>query len=256
MAVRIDPNKVVNYGMLLQELTCFKKELEAGADIFVATSTNDPQSGYLINKILAGTGITVTEVDDGGTYKLQLDSTGGLVAVSGNDTTPDYLEEKLVAGNGITLTVLNDGADEGIQIDSTGATTWYDAGNGAYVEATPGVTTTLVSGVLEFTVPADGKILHGNVEVDPADCVYATGVSGGLKLRFIYSGGTPRIKNMLVLKKSSSGASLGNVSSGNPLQIEPSATFDQRVDEYDTGVVGHVFQQLSTRASAGAHIVF
>lgn len=93
----------------------------------VKVSANDRQAGYLETKVVAGTGITVTVLNDGASETLEIkqSATAGAdaskVKVSSDDTTADYLGNKLVsqsselvfaevspAGNedlGLTLTV-------------------------------------------------------------------------------------------------------------------------------------------------------
>jgi len=92
-----------------------------GTDEKARVSANDTTSGYLNGKLVAGTGITLTELDDGSDETLRIDSAGGsdeLVGVSADDTDPGYLEEKIVAGSGIKLTTLNPGADEDLKVAS------------------------------------------------------------------------------------------------------------------------------------------
>jgi hypothetical protein len=93
-------------------------------DIRVKVSGNDLSNGYLAEKIVAGTNVTVTELNDGGVETLQISASGGgggtdeKVKVSANDTTAGYLEDKIVGvTNKIVVTTLNDGADEDTQIN-------------------------------------------------------------------------------------------------------------------------------------------
>lgn len=94
----------------------------SGTDINAKVSSDDTTTGFLEDKIVAGSNVTITTLNPGGNETLEISSTGGpgtdeLVGVSANDTTPGYLEDKVVSGsNGITVTTLNDGGDEDLQI--------------------------------------------------------------------------------------------------------------------------------------------
>lgn len=88
----------------------------------VKVSSNDTTAGYLYDKLVAGTYITLTEQNDGGNETLRIDMNFPAldlykVKVSANDTTPNYLYEKLYAGPYIKLTELHDGGDEDVQIE-------------------------------------------------------------------------------------------------------------------------------------------
>ncbi len=90
----------------------------------VLVSSNDRQGGYLMDKLVAGTGITFTENDDGDdeTLTLSVDAAAvldGKVKVNADDTTAQYLADKLIAGTGITLTVLNASGVRSIRIDGS-----------------------------------------------------------------------------------------------------------------------------------------
>ena len=109
-------------------MTCYNLDIGCATinvtseDIRVKVSGNDLSNGYLSEKVVAGTNITVTELNDGGVETLEISASGGttdeLVKVSANDTTPGYLSDKLIGtSNKITLTELNDGADEDLQVD-------------------------------------------------------------------------------------------------------------------------------------------
>jgi len=108
-------------------MTCYNLDIGCATinvtseDIRVKVSGNDLSNGYLAEKVVAGTNITVTELNDGGVETLEISASGGTtdekVKVSANDTTPGYLSDKLIGTtNKITLTELNDGADEDLQI--------------------------------------------------------------------------------------------------------------------------------------------
>lgn len=103
------PNPTVN-GILTDELS--------------KVSANDTTAGYLNGKLVAGSGVTLTEQNDGANETLEISAsvtdTDELAKVSANDTTAGYLNGKLVAGTNITLVENNDGANETLTINSTG----------------------------------------------------------------------------------------------------------------------------------------
>lgn len=87
----------------------------------VRVTSNDTTPNYLLAKLAAGTGIILTETNDGGDedVTISVSASGVLdykVKVSSDDTTPDYLLAKLAAGNGITLAEVNGGGDEDASI--------------------------------------------------------------------------------------------------------------------------------------------
>jgi len=92
----------------------------AATDEKAKVSSNDTTPGYLDGKLVAGSGITLTQNNDGGDETLTITAnvadTNDKARVSANDTTPGYLDGKLVAGSGITLTQNNDGGDETLTI--------------------------------------------------------------------------------------------------------------------------------------------
>lgn len=96
-----------------------------GTDEKAKVSANDTTSNYLENKIVAGTNVNVSVLNEGANEQLQISATiSGVdndekVKVSSNDTTTNYLENKLTAGNNINITVLNEGANESVQISTT-----------------------------------------------------------------------------------------------------------------------------------------
>jgi len=109
-------------------MTCYNLDIGCATinvtseDIRVKVSGNDLSNGYLAEKIVAGTNITVTELNDGGVETLQISASGGntdeQVKVSANDTTAGYLEDKIVGtASNISITTLNDGGDEDSKID-------------------------------------------------------------------------------------------------------------------------------------------
>jgi hypothetical protein len=86
-----------------------------------AVSSNDTTQDYLLTKILGGTGITITENNNGSNETMTI-ADDGQSLVSSNDTTHKYLQDAIVGGDGITVSTLNDGADEDVNIahDGTG----------------------------------------------------------------------------------------------------------------------------------------
>lgn len=90
----------------------------------VKVSNNDTTADYLYSKLTQGTGITVTELNNGGNETVEIASTivntDINVKVSSNDTTAGYLNGKLVAGSGIALTETNDGGDETLVVSVSG----------------------------------------------------------------------------------------------------------------------------------------
>jgi len=109
-------------------MTCYNLDIGCATinvtseDIRVKVSGNDLSNGYLAEKVVAGTNITVTELNDGGVETLQISASGGntdeQVKVSANDTTAGYLEDKIVGtASNISITTLNDGGDEDSKID-------------------------------------------------------------------------------------------------------------------------------------------
>jgi len=94
-------------------------------------SSNDTTSGYLNGKLVAGTGVSLTENNDGGNETLTIantvTNTDEKAKVSSNDTTSGYLNGKLIAGTGVSLTENNDGGNETLTIANTiSAPTLYD----------------------------------------------------------------------------------------------------------------------------------
>ena len=88
----------------------------------VFVSSNDTTRNYLFNKIVSGTGTTVTEVNDGGDETLQID-TDGKTRISTNDTTRDFLDTKIIDGDGITTTITSGFGDERLDFDVDLSTT-------------------------------------------------------------------------------------------------------------------------------------
>lgn len=125
-------------------------------------SSNDTTAGYLNGKLVAGTGVTLTENNNGSNETLTIATTvvntDETAKVSSNDTTAGYLNGKLVAGTGISFTENNNGSNETLSIvnsapgDTTYAMTLTDVEN-----------TSVQTDLVSFTVPgntwANGEII-------------------------------------------------------------------------------------------------
>jgi len=180
------------------------------------------------------------------------------VKVSDDDPQTNFLSDKLVASTGIDITVDGVSGEEKMLIsvisESLGISK-RTLSNGVTVIGTDGITTDLSSGNLTLTLEENAILVWGMVEVDPSDAVYtAGGISGGFKITIDHSTkGVSILRNPRVFVKTNP---LSPVGSLNPLQYSKTLTGDQRVDQFNAGVVGHVFQQVDTRASGGCFIVF
>lgn len=137
---------------LTQEINVALDDIVRGVpdDGKVAVSSNDTTSSYLIEKIVAGSNVTITENNDGGietiTIAASLAGDGDeLVKVSSNDETSGYLNGKLVGGAGIAIVEIDDAGDETlrVEIEATAVTP------GTYGDA---------SSVAQFTVNSLGQI--------------------------------------------------------------------------------------------------
>ena len=106
-------------------------KLKAGANINIGYYNNDKMeisglgqvrinasgaSGYLTDKLLQGSGITLTKTNNDITIAADTQAGDHKTIIDSNDTSPGYLSSKLTAGTGITLT--NNGSD--IEISATG----------------------------------------------------------------------------------------------------------------------------------------
>jgi hypothetical protein len=81
----------------------------------VKVTTNDTTPDYLFNKLIEGSGITLTETTDGGDESVTI-ATDGKLKVSANDTTAAYLEDKIVGDSYISVSTLNDAGDEDVKL--------------------------------------------------------------------------------------------------------------------------------------------
>lgn len=88
----------------------------------VKVSSNDTTPGFLNGKLVAGTGVFLTEINDGGNETFEISAPGAaaldrFVGITTNDTTPSFLDSKLVAGRNVRLVVVNPGANETLRVD-------------------------------------------------------------------------------------------------------------------------------------------
>ena len=91
----------------------------------VLVDADDAEAGYLEDKLIAGSNVTLTEAADGqGVKTITIASTAASdnnkFGISSADTTPDFWDNKIIAGSNITLTKANAGGDETITITATG----------------------------------------------------------------------------------------------------------------------------------------
>jgi hypothetical protein len=101
--------------------------LGTSVDERVKISSNDTTPGYLNGKLVSGTGITLTELNNGGNETLRIEASGAAftdekVKVSAADTTPGYLNDEFTVSNGTNTTspleksITNPAADEKLNI--------------------------------------------------------------------------------------------------------------------------------------------
>ena len=143
-------------------------------------SANDAAGGFLNGKLVAGSGIALTEQNDGADETLLISTTGTSTdektKASPTDTTAKTLSEKLTAGASITITKQNAGGDETLLIDAVGAATDEKVRNSSG-DTTPGHLTQKLaagSGIAFSTLNPGGneqtRVAHdGSVKVTAAD---------------------------------------------------------------------------------------
>ena len=99
-----------------------------GSDEKIKISANDTTADHLINKLIAGDNITITETNDGSNETIVISSTGSGGGVSEDiyvktdetDTTASYLINKVINGNQIAIEIVEPVAGERkIQITAT-----------------------------------------------------------------------------------------------------------------------------------------
>ena len=120
----VDLTGLANDDVLVYDNTSgtFKPEQVASADEKVKVSATDTTSGYLFDKVVAGTNIVVTKANSGADEDIQIAANvfDRFVKVSANDAAASYLATKLVAGTNVTLTENNDGGLETLTIAASG----------------------------------------------------------------------------------------------------------------------------------------
>lgn len=96
-------------------------------DFLSKVNSSDSTAQYLQNKIIPGSGMTISVVDVAGVKHLVLSSSGGgsggLVFVDSSDTTDGYLDDKIIlTGSGISKAIVDlGGGNEQIQYTFAGA---------------------------------------------------------------------------------------------------------------------------------------
>lgn len=88
-----------------------------GVDERVKVDTNDTTTGFLADKAVAGTNISLAVLNPMGNEQLQINAADPTVKVTNADTTPGNLNSKITAGTNVTKTVLNPGANESLKLD-------------------------------------------------------------------------------------------------------------------------------------------
>ena len=91
-------------------------------------SSSDGASGFLETKLVAGSNVTLTKTDSGGSEILTIDvpdsvlaaaaADGYNVKVSASDGLPEFLIEKIVAGSNVTIDKIDDGGVESLQVNA------------------------------------------------------------------------------------------------------------------------------------------
>lgn len=119
--------KNINITMMLDRLST----ASPGTDDHKILTSNieDMTPGYLDEKLIAGSNVTLSIVDDGGVKKVQIDSSTGITPTPTYevltsdvaDETPGHLDEKLIAGTNITIDIVEDSGVKKVRI--TGSST-------------------------------------------------------------------------------------------------------------------------------------
>lgn len=179
------------------------------------------------------------------------------VKISEDDPLTNFLENKLIAATGLTIDKVNFGIEEQLLFTVTAGALGYTKrkiSDKVTIIGSDGITANYSSGVMDIVLEEEAILMWAMVEVDPQDATYTAGnISGGYKIRINHSAkGVTLLRNPRVFIKTDPNS---GVSSQNPLQQSLVLSGDQRVDEFANGVVGHVFQQVDTRASGGCFIV-
>lgn len=147
----------------------------------VKASSADTTSGYLNQKVAAGSNISLVILNPGANEQIQINSTATSsdekVKVSATDTTEGYLGVKVVAGTNVTLNVLNPGANEQIEIVASAPAALRDGGFGASFTGSGGVVTTGSKG--KITIPFGFTITNWFINGDVSgSCVVDIKVAG------------------------------------------------------------------------------
>lgn len=122
---------------VIESLSFQGQELTPGAatDEKTKVSSNDTTAGYLNGKLVAGSGIVLTENNNGGNETLTISANAVdldvKVSVSANDTTAGYLNGKLVAGTNVAFVENNNGGDETLTINVSAPVTSVNTKTGA-----------------------------------------------------------------------------------------------------------------------------
>lgn len=153
----------------------------------------------------------------------------------------------------VTLAEILEWLSENGGSGSSGLST-YDVGNQVTVTGSAGITTTKSGGEIDIILPENGILVHGYAYIRPGDATYSNGiVSDAVKLT-IDNSANGLVHSILPRFMALTGGL--PVSPGNPLQFNTAINNDMQIDEFGTDTIGWVFQQISTRASAGGYIFF
>jgi len=94
-------------------------------DQLVKVSATDTTAQYLLEKLIQGSNITITQINIGGVEQIQISSTAGpgtdqLVKVSTNDTTAAFLFQKLIStDSSISFSIDNASGDENVDFKTS-----------------------------------------------------------------------------------------------------------------------------------------
>jgi hypothetical protein len=177
--------------------------VDTNDDENVKVSANDTTAGKLLDKLTAGSNVTITEQNDGGNESIEIGVTGVSnsdenVKVSSNDTTAGKLLDKLQAGSNIVLQENNDGGDETITISASAALSGQIAAVQVKRDSSLVIPNNFVdvnftsvgiendTSVLEYDTANDDRILikeTGLYEISYSGGIEAKGSTSGYELR-------------------------------------------------------------------------